>query len=91
MTSGPPGPVRTISAASVRNGRLDILSANQLGSALYCQLFDNPGLSASLARFVFLDLRATEFYRDWDRIAHDAVGSLRSEAGRNPVTRPSLS
>ena len=33
---------------------------------------------------VFLDRRSTEFYGDWDRIAHDAVGSLRAEAGRNP-------
>ncbi|HEU5420271.1 MAG TPA: helix-turn-helix transcriptional regulator [Streptosporangiaceae bacterium] len=74
----------TSAAAFVRNARLDVLSANQLGSALYCQLFDNPGLSANLARFVFLDPRATKFYRDWDRIAHDAAGSLRSQAGRNP-------
>jgi transcriptional regulator with XRE-family HTH domain len=74
----------TSAAAFVRNARLDVLAANQLGSALYCQLFDDPGWSANLARFVFLDPRATQFYRDWTGIAHDAVGSLRSEAGRNP-------
>ena len=28
--------------------------------------------------------RSTDFYRDWDRIAHDAVGSLRAEAARHP-------
>jgi MmyB-like transcription regulator ligand binding domain len=28
--------------------------------------------------------RSTVFYRDWDRIAHDAVGSLRAEAARHP-------
>jgi transcriptional regulator with XRE-family HTH domain len=77
----------TDAAAFVRNARLDILSANQLGSALYSQLFDNPRLSANLARFVFLDPRSAEFYRDWDRIARDGAGSLRSEAARHPGDR----
>jgi len=40
--------------------------------------------SSSPVPYVFLDRRSTEFYRDRDRIAHDAVGSLRAEAGRNP-------
>ncbi|MEU5334092.1 hypothetical protein AB0G51_12225 [Streptomyces asoensis] len=38
----------------------------------------------NLARFVFLDPRARRIYRDWDRIAHDAVGSLRAETARTP-------
>jgi transcriptional regulator with XRE-family HTH domain len=71
-------------AAFVRNARLDILSANHLGYALYSPAFLDPVRPVNLARFVFLDRRSTEFYRDWDRIAHDAVGSLRAEAGRNP-------
>lgn len=71
-------------AAFVRNARLDILSANHLGYALYSPAFLNPSRPVNLARFVFLDRRSTEFYRDWDRIAHDSVGSLRAEAGRNP-------
>jgi transcriptional regulator with XRE-family HTH domain len=71
-------------AAFVRNARLDILSANHLGYALYSSAFLDPVRPVNLARFVFLDRRSTEFYRDWDRIAHDAVGSLRAEAGRNP-------
>jgi len=71
-------------AAFVRNARLDILSANHLGYALYSPAFLAPARPFNLARFVFLDRRSTEFYRDWDRIAHDAVGSLRAEAGRNP-------
>lgn len=71
-------------AAFVRNARLDILSANQLGYALYAPAFLDPVRPVNLARFVFLDRRSTEFYRDWDRIAYDGVGSLRAEAGRNP-------
>jgi transcriptional regulator with XRE-family HTH domain len=71
-------------AAFIRNARLDILSANHLGYALYSPAFLDPARPVNLARFVFLDRRSTEFYRDWDRIAHDAVGSLRAEAARHP-------
>jgi transcriptional regulator with XRE-family HTH domain len=71
-------------AAFVRNARLDILSANDLGYALYSPAFSDPARPVNLARFVFLDPRSGEFYRDWDLIAHDAVGSLRAEAARHP-------
>ncbi len=74
-------------AAFVRNGRLDILSANRLGYALYAEAFSNPDRPVNLARFVFLDPRARVFYRDWDGIADAAVGSLRAEAGRDPYDR----
>jgi transcriptional regulator with XRE-family HTH domain len=77
----------TESAAFVRNGRLDILSANRLGYALYSEVFANPDRPANLARFVFLDRRAREFYGDWDGIADAAVGNLRAEAGRDPYDR----
>jgi len=74
----------TGTAAFARNGRLDILSANRLGYALYSPAFLDPRRPVNLARFIFLDRRSTEFYRDWDGIAHAAVGSLRAEAGRDP-------
>ena len=77
----------TGTAAFLRNGRLDILAANQLGYALYAPAFGDPARPVNLARFIFLDARSTEFYRDWDGIAHAAVGSLRAEAGRNPHER----
>jgi transcriptional regulator with XRE-family HTH domain len=77
----------TGTAAFVRNGRLDILSANQLGYALYAPVFDDPARPPNLARFIFLDDRSASFYRDWDGIAHQAVGSLRAEAGRDPYDR----
>jgi hypothetical protein len=77
----------TGSAAFVRNGRLDILAANQLAYALYSPVFADPARSVNLARFIFLDRRAPQFYADWDGIAHAAVGSLRAEAGRNPYDR----
>ena len=77
----------TGTAAFLRNGRLDILAANQLGYALYAPAFLDPARPVNLARFVFLDRRAREFYRDWDGIAHAGVGSLRAEAGRDPYDR----
>ena len=77
----------TGTAAFVRNGRLDILSANQLGYALYSPAFLDPHRPVNLARFIFLDPASTQFYGDWDGIAHAAVGSLRAEAGRDPYHR----
>lgn len=77
----------TGTAAFVRDGRLDILSANQLGYALYAPAFLDPARPVNLARFVFLDPRSMDFYGNWDGIAHAAVGSLRAEAGRDPYDR----
>jgi transcriptional regulator with XRE-family HTH domain len=74
-------------AAYVRNGRLDILAANQLGRALYADVFDDPVQPPNTARFLFLNRRAPEFFVDWDTIAHDAVAILRAEAGRDPHDR----
>jgi transcriptional regulator with XRE-family HTH domain len=70
--------------AFVRNGRMDLLAANQLGRALYSVRFTTDGRPTNTARFVFLDPRAPDFYVDWDDVANDAVAVLRSEAGRNP-------
>src|SRR3954447_18362470 len=64
-------------AAFVRNSRLDILSANRLGYALYSEAFSNPERPTNLARFVFLDPRARDFYVDWVGIADAGAGSLR--------------
>ena len=73
--------------AYVRNGRLDIISANRLGEALYSEMFDTPGRPVNTARFIFLNPRATEFFADWETVAHDAVAILRAEAGRDPYDR----
>jgi len=74
-------------AAYVRNGRLDILAANRLGQALYADVFNDPVQPPNTARFLFLNPRASEFFVDWDTIAHDAVAILRAEAGRDPHDR----
>ncbi|CAM5718375.1 MULTISPECIES: helix-turn-helix transcriptional regulator [Streptomyces] len=75
----------TGAAAFVRNAHLDILATNALARALYTEALDSDEQPPNLARFVFRDPRARRFYRDWEGIAHDAVGSLRTEAARTPA------
>jgi len=70
--------------AILRNNRVDYLYANALGRALYAPVFDSAAQPANSARFTFLDPAAKEFYLDWEKVARDLVGHLRSEAGRNP-------
>jgi transcriptional regulator with XRE-family HTH domain len=77
----------TGAAAFVRNDRLDILGGNVLGYALYSEMFVSPARPVNTARFVFLDPRARDFYRDWERAATDVVAVLRSAAGRDPHDR----
>lgn len=77
----------TTAAAIVRNRRLDVLAANRLGRAMYAPMFDNPANGANLARFTFLDPRATEFHPDWELSANNTVALLRTEAGRDPHDR----
>jgi transcriptional regulator with XRE-family HTH domain len=73
--------------AFVLNARLDILAANQLGFALFSPIYADPVRPPNSARFVFLDPHATEFYRDWNKVANDTVALLRAEAGRHPYDR----
>jgi hypothetical protein len=73
--------------AFVLNGRLDILTANALGLALFAPIYADPTRPANNARFVFLAPPATEFFRDWDKVANDTIAILRTEAGRDPYDR----
>jgi len=73
--------------ALVLNGRLDILAANALGSALFSPVYAAPVRPPNNARFVFLDPHATEFFRDWDTVATDTIALLRAEVGRDPYDR----
>lgn len=77
----------TGAAAFVRNDRLDVLAANQLGHALYSEMFAGPTRPANAARFIFLDPRARDFYPDWNKAANDSVAVLRASAGRDPHDR----
>ena len=67
----------TGAAAFVSNERLDILAANQLGLALYSEVYDGPVRPVNTVRFVFLDPRAEATFGDWDR--------RRERVGRHPA------
>jgi transcriptional regulator with XRE-family HTH domain len=74
--------------AVVNNGRGDLVAANALARALYSEMYVQPQQGpVNHARFVFLDQRATSFYRDWSKAADDTVAMLRTEAGRDPYDR----
>jgi transcriptional regulator with XRE-family HTH domain len=73
--------------AFVLNGRLDILTANDLGYALFSPVYADPVRPPNNARFIFLDPHAGGFFRDWDKVANDTVALLRAEAGRDPYDR----
>ena len=71
------------SPAYARNGRTDVLATNRLGRALFADAYGS-GSSFNLARYLFLDPRSQDFYRDWQTVARDCAAALRTEAGRNP-------
>jgi transcriptional regulator with XRE-family HTH domain len=77
----------TGAAAYAGNDRLDILAANQLGRALFSEVYAGPARPANHGRFVFLDPRSRAFYPDWDRAARETAAILRSAAGRDPYDR----
>lgn len=83
--------------AFIRDGRLNLLGANELGRRLYSPHYrahaeaagptEEGGVQAAganIARFVFLDEGARTFYTDWEKVAGDIVATLHAEAGRVP-------
>ena len=72
--------------AFVRNGRMDILAANQLGRALYSEIFAGPAGPANIARFAS-STRGAGLLPGLGPRANDTVAILRAEAGRNPYDR----
>ncbi|MCX4862084.1 helix-turn-helix transcriptional regulator [Streptomyces canus] len=81
----------TMSAAFVRNGRLDIIASNPLARALLAPVFDSATADrhgrANFARFTFLDPFARHFYVDWNDSVVITAALLRAEAGREPHDR----
>jgi transcriptional regulator with XRE-family HTH domain len=72
--------------AYLRNGRFDILAANDLGRALYSPLYEQTDQPNS-ARFTFLDPAASDFFLDFAKVESDCVAFLRTEAGRDPYDK----
>lgn len=77
----------TTSPAFIGNHRMDIVAANQLGFALYSEMYRGPGRPANHSRFIFLDPRSRDFYPNWDLAANTNVAILRTQTGRNPFDK----
>ncbi len=69
--------------AVVVNAQQDLVAANLMGRALLWPHFeaDEP----NLARFIFLDSRAHDFYVDWPLACSLTAAMLRYQAGRDPL------
>lgn len=66
--------------ASVVGPALDVLATNKMARALYSPFsrMDN------IAKMVFLDPAAKDFYADWENVARSAVGNLRAASTAYP-------
>ncbi|MEX5710795.1 helix-turn-helix transcriptional regulator [Parafrankia sp. FMc6] len=69
------------------NHRFDILAANPLGRALYSPVFTTATQPVNSMRFAFLDPYARAFYPEWQKVARESVGALRTAAARDPHDR----
>lgn len=81
----------TMSAAFVRNGRMDVVASNALARALYAPMFESDTVDkrgrANIARYIFLDPGAQHFFVDWEDAGVITAALLRAEAGREPHDR----
>ncbi|MFG2314568.1 helix-turn-helix transcriptional regulator [Streptomyces tendae] len=81
----------TTSSAFVRNGRTDIVAGNPLARALLAPMFGSATIDRrgrpNIARYIFLDPSAHDFFVDWDAAGAATAALLRAEAGREPRDR----
>ncbi|MFJ1456527.1 helix-turn-helix transcriptional regulator [Nocardia sp. N2S4-5] len=81
----------TMSSAFIRNGRTDVVAGNALARALHAPMFDSATIDQrgrpNIARYVFLDPGARDFFVDWDAAGNATAALLRAEAGREPRDR----
>lgn len=70
--------------AIVQNDRLDFLAANALGRVLYPMDEVEPGGVFNAPRFVFLDPKSKDFFRDLPTVMRNNVALLRVAAASNP-------
>ncbi|MGN6687772.1 MAG: helix-turn-helix domain-containing protein [Actinomycetales bacterium] len=78
----------TGSSAFVRTGRTEVIAANALARALHAPMFTSPTVDSrgrpNIARYVFLDPGARDFFVDWEPAGSATAAMLRAEAGRDP-------
>ena len=69
--------------AVVYNAQQDLVGSNLMGRALLSPHFESD--KPNLARFIFLDSRAREYYADWPLACSLTAAMLRFEAGKDPL------
>jgi transcriptional regulator with XRE-family HTH domain len=69
--------------AFVLGRRMDVVGWNRLADAISGWSTADAGL-LNVARHLFLDPTAREFYPRWDNVAEETVAHLRLDAGRHP-------
>jgi hypothetical protein len=69
--------------AIVCNARQDLIASNLMGRAMFAPVYETD--KPNLARFIFLDSRAKDFYADWRLACSLTAAMLRFEAGRDPL------
>lgn len=74
----------TSAPAWIRDRRTTIVATNPLARALYAPIVNDEKNQANTARFVFFNRDAEVFFPDWERVADEIVGTLRSYAGQSP-------
>lgn len=76
-----------LSPAWVSNTIGDVVATNVLARAYLSPLFDDPARPVNTARFRFLNVRAVDYYLDWEQTGADTVAGLRTRAGQNPYDK----
>lgn len=74
----------TGAAIWVRDRRMNPVTANPLGRALYAPVLEDPDGRGNTARFMFLSPAARTFFPDWEHNADAIVATIRGYAGQNP-------
>jgi transcriptional regulator with XRE-family HTH domain len=69
--------------AVVIDAAQSLVASNLAGRALFAPHFEAE--HPNLARFIFLDSRARDFYEDWSLACSLTAAMLRFEAGRDPL------
>lgn len=71
--------------AFVINGRMDFLACNELAQRLVADCASTEATRENVARMIFTDPVAREYFLDWDTVAREASGHLRLAAGQMPM------
>jgi transcriptional regulator with XRE-family HTH domain len=71
--------------AIVFNAQHDLIASNLMGRALFAPHFEAE--KPNLARFIFLDPRARDYYVDWPLARSMTAAMLRLKAGRDPLNQ----